>query len=230
MSKIVSMSVWGNDKRYSVGAINQISLIKEFFPNWEIRLYTDNILPFIDQKDIVLIPMSGKTPGYFWRFLPIFEHEENIVLVRDSDSRFTFREVRAVNEWLESDKKLHTFKDHEAHYEFPIMAGTFGFKGIVDLETKNKMIEYENNQYYTSDQVFLANHIWNKFSEYSMVHSMDSGWFAETRNLLVNPYSFCGNGYDENDMPIYPPKLGGSLLKAEVFDKGVMHELHDVFN
>jgi hypothetical protein len=36
---------------------------------------------------------------------------------------------------------------------------------------------------------------------------MHDGWFKETRQQLVNPYDFCGNGYDENDMPMYPPTL-----------------------
>jgi hypothetical protein len=36
---------------------------------------------------------------------------------------------------------------------------------------------------------------------------MTSGWFSETRNILKNRFDFCGNGYDENDMPLYPPTL-----------------------
>jgi hypothetical protein len=40
-----------------------------------------------------------------------------------------------------------------------------------------------------------------------LIHSMHEGWFGETRKKLINPYDFCGNGYDENDMPLYAPTL-----------------------
>jgi hypothetical protein len=36
---------------------------------------------------------------------------------------------------------------------------------------------------------------------------MNEGWFGETRKKLENPYSFCGNGFYANDMPIYPSTL-----------------------
>ena len=64
-----------------------------------------------------------------------------------------------------------------------------------------------------------------------LVHSMHEGWFKETREKLVNPFSFCGNGYDENDMPLYPPTLkecagfDPSLVdKKFKFDEGILYE------
>ena len=41
----------------------------------------------------------------------------------------------------------------------------------------------------------------------ALIHSMKEGWFAQSRNKLINSYDFCGNGYNENDMPMYPPTL-----------------------
>jgi hypothetical protein len=58
---------------------------------------------------------------------------------------------------------------------------------------------------------------------------MHEGWFGETRRRLVNPFSFCGNGYDEFDMPLYPSSLQEmqgfeqkNLDKKFKFDKGVL--------
>ncbi len=34
---------------------------------------------------------------------------------RDLDSRFSDRELAAVNEWLKSDKDVHTMRDHPDH-------------------------------------------------------------------------------------------------------------------
>jgi hypothetical protein len=58
---------------------------------------------------------------------------------------------------------------------------------------------------------------------------MHEGWFGETRKKLKNKYSFCGNGYYENDMPVYPDSLAAattfdsSKLSDEYrFDEGVL--------
>jgi hypothetical protein len=47
----------------------------------------------------------------------------------------------------------------------------------------------------------------------------------------VNKYSFCGNGYNEYDMPLYPPTLnecvGFEPSKVDLrykFDKGLLNE------
>jgi hypothetical protein len=83
----------------------------------------------------------------------------------------------------------------------------------------------ENYFYYTNDQVYLRDYIWDFVKDNSLVHSMlDDGWFKDTRKNLINKFSFCGNGWDENDMPLYPEKLGGSLDGAQIFDEGVMSE------
>jgi hypothetical protein len=61
--------------------------------------------------------------------------------------------------------------------------------------------------YYVGDQIYLRDIIWPLIRNDVLIHSMNEGWFGETRKHLVNPYAFCGNGYDENDMPLYPPTL-----------------------
>lgn len=234
MNKIISMSVWGNDPRYIIGAERQVELAKKFYPGWKVRIYTDNVDNFKKiENDVELVPITDESYGMFWRFLAMFESEDNVVMVRDSDSRITEREAMAVNEWMESDKVFHTFKDHEAHYEFPIIGCAFAFKGTFSNELLATMINYMNSQkFYLSDQFFLRDYIWPLVENNSMVHSMkEPGWFAETRNKLKNPYSFCGNGYDEDDMPIYPNSLENistfnyKLVPPEFkFDGGALNE------
>ena len=120
------MSVWGDNPRYIVGAKRQAELSKEFYPEWKVRIYTDNISNFTPDDSIEIIDRKGYKNGVFWRFEPLFESEDNIVIVRDTDGRITVREQMAVNEWLDSNKKFHTFRDHEAHYEYPIITCAFG--------------------------------------------------------------------------------------------------------
>lgn len=226
------MSVWGSNPRYIVGAKRQYELAKEFYPDWKFRIYTDNRSNFTDLPDIEIVDVTDGSYGMYWRFRAMFESDDNIVIVRDSDSRITEREAKAVNEWLASDKKFHTFRDHIAHFEFPIIGCAFGYKGKLPAPVANVMDYYiKKLDYYVGDQIYLRDVVYPAVKDSMMVHSMDSGWFGETRKSLVNPYDFCGNGYDENDMPLYPPTMeemqtfDATKLSADCkFNKGRLWE------
>jgi hypothetical protein len=206
--KIISLSVWGDNPRYIIGANRQYELAKQYYPDWEFRIYTDDKNKFSNLTDANIIEVTDGTYGMFWRFRAMFESEDNIVIVRDSDSRITVREQIAVNEWLDSKYAFHTFRDHEAHFEFPIIGCAFGYKGMFGKAIEDFMHSYAAQlNYYAGDQIYLRDIIWPLIRNDVLIHSMNEGWFGETRKHLVNPYAFCGNGYDENDMPLYPPTL-----------------------
>ena len=211
MVKLLTMSVWGDNERYIVGAREQVKLAHKFYPDFIVRIYTDNAEPYkslLPWYDVEICERQDDN-GVFWRFEPLFESEDNIVLVRDSDGRITYRESVAVNEWLDSDKTFHTFRDHQSHLEFPIIACAFGYKGKLPDQQLTQMMAIKNQPfYYTNDQVYLRDFVWPIVKENSMIHQFDQpGWFKESRNKLKNRYSFCGNGYDQYDMPLYPPTL-----------------------
>ncbi len=233
MNKIISMSVWGNDPRYIIGAKKQIELCNRYYPDWKVRIYTDEASKFNDQTEIEIVVINDGSFAMFHRFIPMFEDSNNIVMVRDSDSRITIREVKAITEWLDSDKDFHVFRDHDAHFEFPIIGCAFAYKGCFDNNLYEIMKYYMFTQkYYLSDQFYLRDHIYPVVKESMMIHSMDDeGWFKETRKQLKNPYSFCGNGYDENDMPLYAPSLeemkkfnSKSVPLEYKFDEGILYE------
>ena len=187
MKKIISISVWGDSPRYIVGAQRQYELAKQFYPDWEFRIYTDDKQKFSNLTDANIIEITDGTYGMYWRFYALFESEDNIVLVRDSDSRISAREHRAVTEWLDSDKKFHTFKDHDAHYEFPIIGCAFGYKGKFETPVLNLMKYYISKfNYYVGDQIFLKDVIWPLVKNNALVHSMYEGWFGETRKKSLH--------------------------------------------
>tara|TARA_R100000908_G_scaffold65153_1_gene52302 strand:- start:2828 stop:3562 length:735 start_codon:yes stop_codon:yes gene_type:complete len=233
MVKLLTMSVWGDDPRYIIGARQQTRLASQFYPDFTVRIYTDDaekfkvLLPWYD----VEIHERQDSNGVFWRFEPMFESEDNIVLVRDSDGRITKREARAVNEWLDSDKTFHTFRDHESHLEYPIIACAFGYKGKLPKQQLDEMLAIKNQPfYYTNDQVYLRDSVWPIVKDNSMIHQYDQpGWFNESREKLRNRFSFCGNGYDQHDMPLYPPTLKecsgfdpSNVNEKYKFDKGIL--------
>lgn len=214
MKHIVSISSYGTSPRYIVGAHRQYELAKKFYPGWEFRAYVDDPSNY-NMPGAKVIQVNDGSHGVFWRFQPMFEDDTNIVIVRDADGRISQREFMAVKEWIDSDKKFHVYRDHEAHYEFPVIACAFGYKGKLPIQLHSIMREFATKtNYYTNDQVYLRDFLWQYVKNDAMIHSMREGWFGETRSKLVNPYSFCGNGYDENDMPLYP----GTLAEMNGFD------------
>jgi hypothetical protein len=227
--KIVSISSYGTNPRYIIGAHKQYDLCKLFYPDWEFRAYVDDASNY-NMPEAKVIEVKDGSHGVFWRFEPLFESDDNIVIVRDSDGRITHREQMAVQEWLSSDKKFHVYRDHEAHFEFPVIACAFGLKGKLSENLHLIMKEFATKtNYYTNDQVYLREFVFKEVQNSVMIHSMHEGWFGETRRRLVNPFSFCGNGYDEFDMPLYPSSLQEmqgfeqkNLDKKFKFDKGVL--------
>lgn len=231
MKKIVSISSYGANPRYIVGMHRQYELAKKLYPDWEFRAYVDDASKY-HMPDANIIEVTDGSHGVFWRFEPLFESENNIIIVRDADDRITFRECALVNEWLTDSKRFVVYKDHEAHFQFPIMAGTFGCKGRLPTYLHDIMLQFSHDtNYYTNDQVYLRDHIWPLVESDTKLYTLNDGWFGRTRKLLKNPYSFCGNGYDEFDMPLYPNTLamcaGFDPKKVDLsfkFDGGCLSE------
>ena len=100
---IVSMSLWGSDPRYTVGAVRNAELIKQFLPGWKLRVYVE--LPSESPKfgpvpkDILnklrelgadlnyMDPTDTRVPPMMWRFLVADDLSVDRFIVRDTDSR-----------------------------------------------------------------------------------------------------------------------------------------------
>jgi len=218
MKKIISISVWGNKPQYCVGAIKNAEIAKKLMPDWICRIFVDNTVPVkyqqilydMDNVEIAEVDSDGVF-GAFWRFYSMFEDEKNIVLSRDSDSRISERELKCVNEWIESDKKFSVIRDHERHYDFPVLAGMWGCKGKLSEEIYKSMFKYSHKHFYTSDQIFLAKELWPIMVNDCMIHGIkEGGWFSESRKKIE--YDFIGQGYDENENPLYSKNPSGKKL------------------
>jgi len=207
MNKIISISVWGNKPQYCVGAIKNAELAKELMPDWKCRIFVDHTVPIeyqrklydMDNVEVAEIDSPGVF-GAFWRFYSMFESEDNITISRDSDSRISEREVRCVNEWLESGKKFSIIRDHERHYDWPILAGMWGMRGCLDDSMMDVMNRYSDKHFYTADQIFLKEEVWPMAEQNCMIHGFQEiEWMKESRDID----NFVGQGYNENDNPIY---------------------------
>jgi len=139
--KYISYSVWGDNKVYTYGVIENVLDAKIYYEDWIVRVHYNDTVPqhIIDwlktQDNVEVVHHPGtkkKASNTLWRFEDLFI-KDAITVVRDADSRITPREVNCVNEWLASDKDFHIARDHE-HHTCPIIAGLFG--------CRNNCLEY----------------------------------------------------------------------------------------
>jgi len=148
--------------------------------------------------------------GAFWRFYSMFQNDDDIVISRDSDSRLSERELKCVNEWIESDKKFSIIRDHERHYDWPMLAGMWGMKGSLDDSILSSMEKYAQRHFYTSDQIFLKDIIWDIAKDNSLIHGfLEVEWMKQTRDKN----HFIGQGYDKDDKPLYSSEKTGERIK-----------------
>jgi hypothetical protein len=199
--KYISYSVWGDNKVYTYGIIENVLDAKIFYEGWIVRVHYNDTVPqnIVDwlktQDNVEVVHHPGtktKASNTLWRFEDLFI-KDAVVLSRDADSRFSDREVKLVNEWLESDKDFHVIRDHK-HHMVPILAGTFGCRNncleyigipgplrninsipchyVKGRELMEEFIEMQvgDRDKYLVDQIFLAYYVYNHISSSMMVH------------------------------------------------------------
>ena len=203
MKKVISFSLWGNNPKYTIGAIKNANLAPIVYPNWICRFYVSNDVPndivreLEKTSEVIKLNSIGNWKLTVERFKAIDEDVE-CVLFRDTDSRLNNREKAAVDEWLKSNKTLHIMKDHPYHGGFPILAGMWGLKKKGFNLNMSKMLSiYSNTEQYHYDQIFLNDYIWKYYSDDYIIHDefFNKKPFPTARNGL----QFVGQVFDEND-------------------------------
>jgi hypothetical protein len=139
--KYISYSVWGDNKVYTYGIIENVLDAKKFYEGWIVRVHYNDTVPqnIVDwlktQDNVDLVHHPGtkkKASNTLWRFEDLFI-KDAVTMIRDADSRITERELTLVDDWLRSDKDFHIVRDHR-HHTCPIIAGAFG--------VRNNCLEY----------------------------------------------------------------------------------------
>ena len=226
MKKIISFSLWGSKAKYTTGALKNIELAPHIYPGWECRFYISeevdvSIIKKINNyphSKVIMMPENdcadredGRA-GAFWRFYPVSEESVDICIIRDTDSRLSYRERVAVDEWIKSEKSLHIMRDHERHQQL-IMAGMWGLKGnlpnikqmIKDFNKEREAAGFSANRY-GEDQNFLSSKIYPPLLNNCIVHD-GSGHPVEwnERNIRRNFPSereseeYVGKPFSEHD-------------------------------
>jgi hypothetical protein len=113
--KYISYSVWGDNKVYTYGIIENVLDAKKFYEGWIVRVHYNDTVPqnIVDwlktQDNVELVHHPGtkkKASNTLWRFEDLFI-KDAVTMIRDADSRITERELTLVDDWLRSDKDFH---------------------------------------------------------------------------------------------------------------------------
>jgi hypothetical protein len=203
MKKIISFCLWGNDPKYTIGALRNAELAKTIYPGWIARFYVgSSTSPAVTKQllkagaEIVVMLEEGDWRGMFWRFYPAGESDVEVMLSRDTDSRLSLREKAAVDAWLATDSPFHIMRDHPAH-KTEILGGMWGAKGGFLTEMKQLIDQYQKGDFWQVDQNFLREQIYPRVKNVAVVHDE----FFERKPFptpRVN-YEFVGDVFDASD-------------------------------
>ena len=198
MKRVISFALWGDNSTYNIGAIKNAELALLFYPDFECWFYihqesvpieTIHLLKLISNVKIIF--KSGNLnvcKPMCWRFEAIDEPDVEIMMSRDTDTRFLLREKLAVVEWLNSGKTFHIMRDHP-HHNFTILGGMFGTKKILNIPSWKKHINNINQQHSRDyDQTFLNDHIYPLIKNDSLVHTSFKIYPNENSKNFPIPY------------------------------------------
>lgn len=201
--KIVSFSLWGNDPKYTDGAVQNAELVKIHYPTWIARFYVaknvpENIKSELLKRDaeVIVVDEPINWTSTFWRFYAVRDADVDVVVSRDTDSRLGKREAEAVKEWMNSNCDFHIMRDHPAHAT-EILAGMWGAKkqlfGIIEQLLATSPRAQETKQ---ADQIFLRS-LYPFVSSKAMVHDP----FFENRPFPTKRVGadFVGQVYENNE-------------------------------
>jgi hypothetical protein len=207
MKKVISFSLWGDNPKYTIGAIRNAELIETIYPGWIGRFYCGESVPkeivnelkSLNNIEVIEMGEQGDWTGMFWRFYAC--EDTDIMLSRDTDSRLSFREKLAVDEWLNSDKDFHIMRDHPYH-NTEILGGMWGVRNGVLKNIKQLIQEYVKGNFWQVDQNFLREKIYPLVINNSFIHDSYQSYNHNSKQFPSERINkeFIGDVFDENEI------------------------------
>lgn len=206
MKKVISFSLWGENPKYTVGAIKNAEIASVIYPDWICRFYCGKSVPenitsqLKSYKNVEVVDMDeqGDWTGMFWRFYAC--EDSDVMISRDTDSRLSFREKSAVDEWLESNKNFHIMRDHPYH-RTEILGGMWGCRHGILKNIKKLIEDYNKGDFWQVDQNFLREKIYPLVVNQSIIHDSYLKYNTESKKFPTERINkeFVGDVFDENE-------------------------------
>ena len=213
--RVLSFSLYGDNPKYTIGAIKNSELREKFYPDWQMRVYHNDSVPNyvleqLEANNVVLIntKVDRNVCNAMWRFAPASEEEVEYFISRDCDSRIFERDVAAVEEWIASGKDFHIIRDHPGGHAWEISAGMWGAKGGFIENIKEKMDHYIQTSSWVTDravdQRFLQEIIYPQALTSLFVNdeyfNYEGIGTPSKRDRKLDDFAFSGEPFDENQL------------------------------
>jgi hypothetical protein len=212
MKHLISYSLYGDNPRYTVGAIKNAALLHHL-PDFTARFYVGESVPSwvistLECFDNVEIwPMIGAedSRSMFWRFYALADINYDYILVRDCDARFNARELTMHREFVESGKDFHIIKDHPTGHNYLISGGLFAAKKVALHDIHKLIFAWEPKNSYGDDMAFLHKIIYPRIIGDAFIHDEYFNTPMSTKCKLPKEATLdmVGAALDENDRFIY---------------------------
>lgn len=204
MKCAISFSLWGSNHRYTGGAIQNAILAKEIYPDWDCVFFVGDSTPneIIDELlthsnvKIIKTETEGNWSGMFWRFMLVDSGDYDAVIIRDCDSRLSYREKAAVDQWISENTAFHIMRDHHQHAT-EILGGMWGVRKGVCNFTFSIHNYPKLGDYWQTDQNYLRDVIWPIAIRSNTTHDE----FFEKKSFPFGKRNFAhfvGQAYDGN--------------------------------
>jgi hypothetical protein len=213
--RVIAFGLYGDNPKYTSGAIRNAELLPTYFPGWTCRFYADDSVPkavirrLEDLGSEIVAPPSdlrGGAAGMFWRFLVADDATVDRFIVRDTDSRLNARDRFAVQEWIDSGKSVHVLRDHVNHVRTMNGGLWGGVKGCYPQGIYNtiKSTNFDMKGY-MQDIYLLTDHVWPVVKDDQIAHDAYScNKFSNSKPFPTKRdtnYQHVGQVFDENDQP-----------------------------
>lgn len=176
---VLAFSLWGQQRCYLWGALENLLAAPQLYPGWQVRIYLDDSVPAEWQAAMrslgatLLLQAPGQTlrQRLCWRFGAASDPGVHRFLVRDIDSVINARERAAVDAWVASGRHFHVMRDWWTHTD-PMLAGMWGGVANVLPPLEGLLMEYQSKAMDTPnvDQWFLRDSVWPLIRDMCMVH------------------------------------------------------------
>lgn len=208
--RVIAMSLYGDDPKYTLGAVRNAQLLPVIFPGWRLFIYCSRQVPSestaggpdvcasvplqVTRKleelgaELKYIDPSGLAP-MMWRFLPVDDDTVDVFISRDSDSRLTERDAALVSVWLDTDTLFHCIRDHPSHAVFPVSGGLWGARTkwlrlVLGHRPIASLLQYSDG--YLEDMRFLGSELWPLVQSLAYCHdSVSCGKWPNSHPILM---------------------------------------------
>ena len=219
--RIFTFCVFGAQPKYCLGMVRNLEYITAHFPEFEVWIdigadvpssYKATYASFSRVRLFEHAIADGRLMSY--RFFHIDDPAVELMLVRDADSRVGPRDIWCIQQFLASDKKIFTIRDHIYH-GMPIMGGQWGMRKIDGFNMRAAYEVYltvaEDSASYQSDQTFIARAVYQKFLPHFIAYTSTTILPGECAVPIDCPRQsdtdFCGNvilfAADGTEYPIF---------------------------